>query len=60
MKKTHNPPRTLLKKSHPHTSKKDYKRDRSDGTWQKELDANLPHLNEIDWDSLPHKTGSDT
>ena len=45
--KTRKPPRELLKKSHAHKSKRDYKR-ADKNTWQDELNANPPHLKIIE------------
>jgi len=59
--KTNKPPKhkpdPLLKKSHAHPDKTKYNRKRNadDGTWQKEIDANCPHLNIQD---LTDKSGS--
>jgi len=56
--KTNKPPRELLRKSHAHKSKKDYSRPNptQENTWRDEADG-MPHLNEINWDELPDKTG---
>lgn len=52
MKKTQKPPRELLKKSHAHRSKKDYKRVRRSDEWSDHFDG-MPHLK-----TLTNKTGS--
>ena len=59
MTKTQKTPRELLKKSHAHRSKKDYKRSTpsQENTWQDEING-CPHLNEIDWDGLPDNAGA--
>jgi len=59
MKKTNKSPRELLRKSHAHPSKKDYKRPTpsQENTWRDEADG-CPNLNEIDWDDLPNSTGA--
>ena len=56
MKKTNKPPRELLKKSHAHESKKDYRRE--DFTWQDELDKHTPvNMEIIDWEDVADKSG---
>jgi len=55
--KTRKPPREILKKSHPHKSNKDYRRE--DFTWQEEIDKyESPNRTVVDWEKLPDNAGS--
>ena len=56
MKPPKHKPDPRLKKSHPHESKKDYRRE--DFTWQAELDKHVPENMEIiDWEDVTDKSG---
>jgi len=58
MKSPKHKPDPMLKKSHAHVSKKDYKRPTpsQENTWRDEAEG-CPHLNEVDWDKLPDQSG---
>ena len=56
MKPPKHKPDPRLRKSHAHTSKKDYKRVKNSDEWGDHLPT--PHIDMIDWDELPDKAGT--